>query len=114
MGDAIPRVLFVRGSKDVTDQAGRYWVDVAGGADEAGGNRAHPGHDARCTSIATVTRRRHCAYIVCDSPWGLTFALGPAASAVRTSRGSRRRWWRPRASSRRELIRGAGSSEPTA
>ena len=63
----MPRDVFVRGGKYVTDQAGCSRVDVAVGADETGRNRAHPTDDARCTSIATVTRRRHCAYIVCES-----------------------------------------------
>jgi hypothetical protein len=47
MDDAMPREALVSSGENATDQARRFGVDVAVGADKSSGNRAHPGHDAR-------------------------------------------------------------------
>src|SRR5260370_29666094 len=64
MDDARAREVFMRGGENPTDQAGRFRVDVAVGADESSRNRAHPGHDARCARVEAAALRRHCVYIV--------------------------------------------------
>jgi len=50
----VPWKAFVSGGKKVTDEARRFRVDVAVGADKSHGNRANPAQDSFCTRIEVV------------------------------------------------------------
>ena len=54
MDHTVPWQAFVSGGKNVTDEAWRFRVDVAVGADKSHGNRADPAQDPFCARIEAV------------------------------------------------------------
>jgi len=62
----MPWEVFVCGGKNATNQAGRFRVDVAVGADKSSRNRPHAADDARRARVGAAAFRRHCVYIVCE------------------------------------------------
>src|SRR5258708_22168163 len=87
----MPWEVFVCGGKKVTDQSGRFGVDVAVGADKSSGDRAHPADDARRARAEAAALRRHNVYIVWESatvrPLDQRFDLsGAKATALRVAR----------------------------
>jgi hypothetical protein len=67
MDDTMPWEVFLSGGKNAPDQAGRFRVDVAVGADKSSRNRAHPAHDARGARVEAAAIRQHRIYIVYES-----------------------------------------------
>jgi streptomycin 6-kinase len=80
----MPWEAFVSSGENATDQARRFRVDVAVGADKSSRNRAHPADDARRARVEAAALRRHCVYIVCEMelPREQRFDLSAARAAA--------------------------------